>query len=680
VVLDGLYLTSLLGYDQKTGIFIELKKIDDLDLDLNFGTTNLNIDNNKVFYLNSVSGNLELINSNISTDKNLFFISDSNIGLYLTKNILTIPSLLNLENDSNVIDGLIYNNKFVDSNKLDPFIFANINAFNADFFTTLVQNKTLRSTLLNDDSSYIGGNLWLNNSTNFCAADSSDPRGICDSPITIYGSLENYTDNFGLIRYTSNTSGTGGPGGPTEKTYDLSSNFTTSNTNLSKTSNIVLTPSISKSGTATFGSAEYVFYFYNDSNTKIELFSNSFSDSSLPLTNTHTLTLDNLLIYGDILDLVDSQGKIKLYLEVIASNDSSLTNNIFTKTITIQYFEANIINLYLDDLEINNNLSQDLEKNFNFKFNINYLSINNDKDLVINFRTNKRLAYVKQINMSNLVNSENFEDTLILNSLDFLSDLNEINKTTYFELSIFGQDYSNKDYVKYNIDFYKNNSYTEDYGNISNGSNNNSEEETTDSKYYLKYKSKIGIDENQTIYLFDDKNNFLPNVELELIYNTDVLLLKTDNSGITTYTPKNIGTYFLDASKFGLKGSFDVLDNYKSTEKDYVILEGEVVLGEVVNSNVIYYLIPTTLILILIIIVFIVFYFKRKPKDYDFTLSDNYLKSEYFEKDQLERDIQLAKREESLVENEVIKKELKFAYKKDKALEKRLKEKTGYDL
>jgi hypothetical protein len=555
------------------------------------------------------------------------------------------------------------------------------------------------------------------NSTTFswtASAGTYSLKCVISSSLSDINSINNTrTESFTI-------SGNDGPGGPTEKIYDLSSNFTTSNTNLSKTSNIVLTPSISKSGTATFGSAEYVFYFYNDSNTKIELFSNSFSDSSLPLTNTHTLTLDNLLIYGDILDLVDSQGKIKLYLEVIASNDSSLTNNISTKTITIQYFEASLNELYLNDSLLSEDINFNLEEDYILRFGFEYLAINTSKSLSFNLRSNKRLLVSKQVNIQNSIDENYFEDTLNLNLLDFVSesdakklilnvygfDLNNsihrakyievltnlgisldglsfAENNYYLEIGLSGQDYSNNPNTKLNLSFYSDIKYDDepvipDTENPENQKNDSEKVEII--KYFLKYKSIIGIDENQIIFIYDDKNNFISNIDVIIKFNEELFFFKTDSKGQLVYSPNNDGNYDITIKQLGLKGRFEVLFDYKSSDKDYIVFESDLVFGESKKTNYIYYLVPIIFVIILIVIGIFFFYPKKKDNSYDFTLSDNYLKSEYFEKDQLEKDIKIAKREETLVEKEVVKKELKFAYKEDKALERKLKEKTGYDL
>ena len=147
-----------------------------------------------------------------------------------------------------------------------------------------------------------------------------------------------------------------------------------------------------------------------------------------------------------------------------------------------------------------------------------------------------------------------------------------------------------------------------------------------ENKYYLKYKSKVGLGESQTIYLYDYNDNPLV-TDLELIYNDEVFLLKSD-LGVINYIPKNLGIYYLDVTKYGLKGNFEVLDNYMSDEEDYVVFEGKIILNEVFDSNLIYYLIPSITLFLIVLIIFIV-YFKRKFKSYDFTINKDYLKSRF---------------------------------------------------
>ncbi len=586
------------------------------------------------------------------------------------------------------------------------------------------------------------------NSTTFSWSPSTGTYSLkcsIDSDLSdINESNNTYTKSFTI------TSGTVGPG--ETKTYDLSSNFSLSNTNLSKNSNIILSPSISKSGTATFGSAEYKIYFYNDSNTKVELFEYDFSDSGLPLTNTHTLTLDNLLSYGEILDLVNAQGKINLYLEVSSSDDTKATNNISQKLITIDYLEVNLSDIYLNGEILSSDLNLNLEDDYNFTFGLDYLVINSNKNVTLNFRTNKRLAYTKTKSISGVVLEETFSDSITLNLLDFVNEAkakelilnlfnfdltNEIHRQRYMdilddlgiiydgdsfadeeyylEVNILGQDYSNSSNNKLNIGFYSSFVYdSEDLELVDKNKpvssvNTDSKESNVQEKinYYLKYKSVIGIDENQIIFLYDDKNNFVSNTDVIIKFNDDLFFFKTDSLGNLYYNPENVGTYFIDVKKLGLKGSFEVLDDYVSSDSDYIIFENSVLFGESQKTSILVYFIIIFGIVVLSIIG-AYFFYPRKPKTegHDFILTDNYLKSEFFEKSQLEKDIMLAKRGERILEKKIIKKELELAKKEeslleqkisnnkryrfrakiikinkeDKILENKLKQKTGYDL
>lgn len=566
-----------------------------------------------------------------------------------------------------------------------------------------------------------------------------------DYNVNNYLGFDQNIDNNSMVISRTITLSTEGPGGPgTPQKYDLKAVLTTSNNVLSKDSNIILNSNITNIGSKELDSAVYEIYFYSDDD-KIVLFSDNFSESNLPLNLFNTLTLNNLLSYGNILDLVDPEGKIKLYLEVIASDDGSLVNNLSTKIISINYLEANLDSLKINDLDLINEFRFDLEKDYTVEFNIDYLGVNSNDDITLNLRSNKRLIYTKKITFNEQIINESYSDSIELNILDFVSESeakelilqvygfdlnNSIHREKYYdllsklgikfegvsfsdndyylELSLNGQDYSENSNSKIDFSFYSSVSYSDTNSKefIIDGEKDSKKKEEI-RKYFLKYKYKLGLDENQIIFIYDDKNNFISNESIVISFKDNSYYFKTDFLGKVIYIPELDGNYNIIVSNLGLKGEFEVIKGYKSSDLDYIIFENSIVFSESNKSKIVYYIIPFLGIIILVLLAFFIFYYKKpKISNYDFTLNENYLKSEFFEKEQLEKDIKLAKREENILERKVIKKEIEFAKKEefiieqkisnnkkyrfkekiiqinkeDKILENKLKQKTGYDL
>ena len=288
-----------------------------------------------------------------------------------------------------------------------------------------------------------------------------------------------------------------------------------------------------------------------------------------------------------------------------------------------------------------NNVSLDLEDNdYTLDFGFEYIAINTTKNLVFNLKSNKQLLYTKQIPMKNLIDENEFDDTINLNLLDFVNesdakklilniykfDLNNsihrekyfeiltnlgisldgssfAGKNYYLELELKGQEFSDNSENKVDIDFYTsfNIDASIDIGGINDIENVEEIEEVKETKetkegkegggsqgeksitYFLKYKSKIGLDENQIIYLYDDKNNFASNVDVTIKFNDDLYFFKTDSLGTLIYTPDNDGNYDISVKQLGLNGKFQVVYNYISSDKDYIVFENALLFGESKN-------------------------------------------------------------------------------------------------
>ena len=156
--------------NQKSAILFFVSYNDNF-LDLNFFNTNIKTINNNpiIFYdadlfTNSIDY-LEISNLDLNTDENLFNLSSTTIGelIFTDSNIFfnnSLASFMDLDVDSNVQSGSIYNNIFSANFEYVAYADAN-NLFNVDFNTNLQENQLKRSIILDDDANYIGGNLYL---------------------------------------------------------------------------------------------------------------------------------------------------------------------------------------------------------------------------------------------------------------------------------------------------------------------------------------------------------------------------------------------------------------------------------------------------------------------------------------------------------------------------------------
>jgi len=171
----------------------------------------INIDTNNLIFPEAINSNVfsfisskynsdfNVFNLELVTDKNFFVFDDSNLeNLYFEDNNIGLPSLFNLDSNS-YVNGLIYNNLFKLSNVDNSFVYAELGNLNVDFNTQVYENDAKRGLIIDDDANKVGGNLWFDSwGRNICEQD-LDLDGICDLPITILGSNENYYDNLALF-------------------------------------------------------------------------------------------------------------------------------------------------------------------------------------------------------------------------------------------------------------------------------------------------------------------------------------------------------------------------------------------------------------------------------------------------------------------------------------------------
>ncbi len=203
--------------NQKSAILFFVSYNDNF-LDLNFFNTNIKtINNNPItfydadLFTNSIDY-LEISNLDLNTDENMFNLSSTTIGelIFTDSNIFfnnSLASFMDLDVDSNVQSGSIYNNIFSANFEYVAYADAN-NLFNVDFNTNLQENQLKRSIILDDDANYIGGNLYLDeNGNNALALDCnvSEFIGIYDCSLDLGMSTGEYIyDYYPLVEYSLN--------------------------------------------------------------------------------------------------------------------------------------------------------------------------------------------------------------------------------------------------------------------------------------------------------------------------------------------------------------------------------------------------------------------------------------------------------------------------------------------
>jgi len=193
----------------------------------NFNDSDVNVENmfclKKVRDSNIVVTGLNVIDSNkiiLSIDQGGY--APGTIDLNLYGNTLRFNHLI----DSNVpLSGTIYNNVLTDAN-LDNnniLLMDGITDENVviDFNIAQAQNDSLRTLILTDDSSYVGGNYWLDeNGEEICTIDASAPLGICEGLVLVNPESRLWVDYLPLAYYDApggdgdgDGDGDGGSGG-----------------------------------------------------------------------------------------------------------------------------------------------------------------------------------------------------------------------------------------------------------------------------------------------------------------------------------------------------------------------------------------------------------------------------------------------------------------------------------
>lgn len=424
----------------------------------------------------------------------------------------------------------------------------------------------------------------------------------------------------------------------------------------------------------------------------------------------------NINTITENLDYIDSQGYINLKLE-LESNDTNAENNSKNLRSKVEFFDFDIENILLNDnnYELNDTFEFNILETYNLVYVLNYSSINklgfaeirfiNDsKNRQINsqkFTFGKldgkdfnKILYEFKINLltlmseqdarlliksvMNLDNSEDSQKTInsIITNLGNNLNLKHDENKSYFlsnvdniTIDLIGSDLEkiNSNLIfEYVYNFVDTPSPKKDE-NKSSSSKENVKELPTDNDYVLKYKQKIGINELQEIYIFDTKDNKLSNINVLIDSNNFSWYLASDFNGLVIFDPNFSGIYniSLPYPNIKIKAEFEVIDNYISLNDEFVEITSQSSYSVMKNKifNIFIFV-----AIIIILIVGIILYFVFKPRKissiYDFSKSNYYndynLRTE-IKKEQLEKDI-------------------KFAYNEEKILEKKLKDKIGYDL
>jgi len=186
------------------GNFLELKNLDSNGLNVNFNNLEISVGNVIVVYDSNVNDlnvyNLYLADSDTVLQTNgageitNFRLYDSN---------LTFKSLFDLNAP---FEGIVYNNYLVDNDWDNNNIIIRVGIqdenVELDFNVTLEQDVDVREVILTDDSSYYGGNYWLDeNQEEVCTRDSLNPKGICDLDVNINNDNSRWVDYLPLVYY-----------------------------------------------------------------------------------------------------------------------------------------------------------------------------------------------------------------------------------------------------------------------------------------------------------------------------------------------------------------------------------------------------------------------------------------------------------------------------------------------
>jgi hypothetical protein len=216
----------------RTGNLITTNQLNDSMINVDFNNMNITVVDDAFKFGDSNIGDFNIYNLTLDTNK-IFYFYNSSLrldfnGLNFYDNNITFNYLVEQDDGgvipASTINGLFYNNIFIvndtDFNKVLLNGYSTFNDVNIDFNTTAASNNTQRSLLIDDDGTYIGGNLWLNSSGTNLVCSSAASTGICANDYNISVDDANvFTDYLPLGSYstpaatTTTSSGGGGGGG-----------------------------------------------------------------------------------------------------------------------------------------------------------------------------------------------------------------------------------------------------------------------------------------------------------------------------------------------------------------------------------------------------------------------------------------------------------------------------------
>jgi hypothetical protein len=481
-------------------------------------------------------------------DINLLTLSDSDIsGAY--------GALAYVDQNTNINTFYAYNNIFrnvdLDVNFIGEY---NNNIDQIILNSDLNQYKNQRLKIFDDDSNYIGGNLWLDSEgDNLCSSDSINPRGICDSEISVIvydANLETYEtvdDNYPLIEYVIDDGGNGGNGGggsgsntDSNDYFDLQLNVNNTN-ELSSNVDLNLTINVVKTGKKSANDFSYSIYAYYSDNKQKIIESVDYGNSNLPINQIETINWNDLP--GTKEKYLDNN-KIKFLVELNVSGDNDLQNN----------FKEFSVSSYIGNIDVNTIKTDNSNKDENIFLDKNVLEYNN-----------------------------------------------------------------------------------------------------LDQIYLIVYKDKLGLNEEQIIFVFDDKNNLLRNVGITVLFGENNYFILTDNFGKAIFVPKELGEYeiIVPYDEKLVSGKFVVIKDYISSKNDFVeVISKRQGFNKLSSNAKIAIVVSSIAIVIIILSILLYFVFKPKKKFYDFEDTDFYKQSEYhISQTELKKEIIEVEREKNILKS-----------------------------
>jgi len=236
----------------------------------------------------------------------------------------------------------------------------------------------------------------------------------------------------------------------------------------------------------------------------------------------------------------------------------------------------------------------------------------------------------------------------MLNKIYFSGMSNEL------EISISGDDFSSNDEINFDFDYFSSEeiSLPDDENSEDNnspikqkndsdkegGGGGGGDSEINDRKkenvkevpvYSLVYKSRIGLNESQDIFVYDDKNLPRQNINVEIVSPNNFIYLLTDSLGKISFIAEEEGFYTISVPYPNslISAQFEVVANYISSSNDFVALSNSATAGR--SSSKSYAFIWVIIFIVLFVLLALGAYFFFKPnKDilYDFSKS-NYTKT-----------------------------------------------------